>query len=325
MKKILLATTVLVGFAGAASADVTVSGYGRFGLDYYSLPGAGFSKTVVSSRLRFNIDAKMTTDGGVTFGGRVRLQSDANDSSNRLDIDPITGAPSSTAISQPSLSPAMLYATANGMRLEVGNANTAFDSAALFYDSEMGFTSSSAGEGAGDFYAFSTDPYAADRMGVFFSYSSGPLNARISYINPSQSLDNLPTGVAAEGGISVDYKFGQFTVSVAGVQNGSGKDGNDQTFVGVAYALSDVANIGLNYYDQQDVYGNTTTLYGNYVMNAITLRGYITNNDLDTNKNKTIVGVGADYDLGGGAMISGSIRPDFAGETNADIGVKFNF
>ncbi len=34
MKKLLIATTALVGTAGVVAADVTFSGYGRFGIQY---------------------------------------------------------------------------------------------------------------------------------------------------------------------------------------------------------------------------------------------------------------------------------------------------
>jgi outer membrane protein OmpU len=34
MKKILFATTALIATAGMAAAEVRLSGYGRFGLDY---------------------------------------------------------------------------------------------------------------------------------------------------------------------------------------------------------------------------------------------------------------------------------------------------
>jgi hypothetical protein len=41
------------------------------------------------------------------------------------------------------LSPAMLYAAANGFRMEVGNVNQAMDSVALMYASEIGFNNRS--------------------------------------------------------------------------------------------------------------------------------------------------------------------------------------
>ena len=47
MKKVLWASTALLGFAGMAAADVTISGSGRFGLVYTDtgLPGGSAPKS----------------------------------------------------------------------------------------------------------------------------------------------------------------------------------------------------------------------------------------------------------------------------------------
>ena len=44
MKKVLFATTALVATASVAAADVTWSGYGRFGLQYEEKDDGGFSR-----------------------------------------------------------------------------------------------------------------------------------------------------------------------------------------------------------------------------------------------------------------------------------------
>jgi len=72
MKKILLATSALVMVAGAASAEVTLSGSGRFGIVYTD--DGTTSDTALSYRMRVNVDASTETDSGVKFGGRIRMQ-----------------------------------------------------------------------------------------------------------------------------------------------------------------------------------------------------------------------------------------------------------
>lgn len=318
MKKILLTSTLLVASAGMAAADVKISGYGRFGLDYYSAPGVGFKKSVINSRLRMNIDASTETDSGVTFGGRIRLQWNSG-SSNTV------------------AAPGLLYASYEGMRLEVGNANTAYDSAALMYNSEIGYLDRGLGDPGGTFYSYTSGGFGADtnRMGVFASYSVGDFNARVSYITPDQTLKNLGVGIEDEYSLSMDYKFGAITVSAAGAWNGGSVDGNNLFFVGAEYALNDAANIGLLYFDNgdsngpvvPDVDGRRITLYGNYTMGAITYKGYIANDDAPKSATKTTdtaFGIGVDYDLGG-ARLSGDIHRDYAEETIAGIGVRFNF
>jgi outer membrane protein OmpU len=318
MKKILLATTLIVA-ASSAMADITFSGNGRFGLVYFSgndAFDANATNTQFTGRLRFNINGKTTTDGGVDFGGRVRIQSQ-------------TGGTGGT-ISAP-----LLFAESSGLRVEFGNANTAIDSVALFYNSEMGFTGSSVGE-PGNFYSFSSGPYGAgeeNRVGIYAAYSIAGLNLKLSYVNPNQTLKHLNQGnegplLGNELSAAVDYSFGQFTVAAAAVRNASGFKDQKEEFVGAAYAVTPTANIGLNYYHLTPVSGDSfqvTTLYGNYTMGAITLRAYLSHNDTKDLDKSTVAAVGADYALGGGATLAGYVSQTFSGDTVADLGVRFDF
>jgi outer membrane protein OmpU len=314
MKKLLLASTALMAGAVAAAADtgVTISGYGRFGLVYDSGAVAPINKTVVHTRLRFNIDAKTETDSGVVFGGRVRIQ----DSNNG-------GA---------GLSPALLYVTYEGLRVEVGNANTAFDSAALLYDSELGLRDTSGGDSRSDFYSFSTGAYAATRMGVFASYSMNGFSGKISYVTPDQTG---ATVVDEESSIALSYENDMFVVSAAAAQNGAGVANNDMWMIGAAYKGLPNTTVGLNYIDEGIVtdpldpnfglsLGKTAVLYANYTMDAWTLKGYIAHNDYVGNAIDTTAGIGADYDLGG-AKLTGGIQRTYDKETYADFGVRFDF
>ena len=318
MKKLLLASTALIGLAGAAAADVTVSGYGRFGLNYNDGAAVGMSKTTVDMRMRLNIDGSVETDSGVTFGGRVRLQYDEGN------------ATTNTA-------PAMLYVSYEGIRVEVGNSNTAYDSAALMYNSEIGYTDRGAGDPQGAFLAYNSGPYAnVNRMGIMASYSVGDFNARVSYINPDQTVKSstLPVGVKSETGISLDYTFGQITVSAAAVQNGAYVDGNDQYFLGAEYAINSDANVGILYFDNGDFTNGTgldegeqVTLYGNYTQGAITYKAYVSNWDnpnFGAGMTDTAYGLGLDYDLGG-ARLAADIHRTYAKDTVAGLGVRFDF
>ncbi len=87
MKKFLIATTALALTAGAAAADVKISGYGRTGIIYYentdAQDAAGLNEAQVVSRLRMNLDATTSSDQGVDFGARFRLQWDQNNGCSR--------------------------------------------------------------------------------------------------------------------------------------------------------------------------------------------------------------------------------------------------
>src|SRR5690606_2849513 len=135
--------------------------------------------------LRMNIDASTTTDQGVEFGGRIRLQWDQG----REDA---------------STSPAYLYVTANGLTVSVGNVGTAYDNAGLLYATELGaFDRSVGGNSRGDFFAFNTHGYdKGDRVGVAVEYSVADLTVRGSYVDPDQSGLN-EHGIGDEEEISV--------------------------------------------------------------------------------------------------------------------------
>ena len=66
MKQILLASTALVAFAGAAAAEVAISGSGRMGMVY--------DKSILNDNIVIvNGDAKRTSDAGFRFDSRVRV------------------------------------------------------------------------------------------------------------------------------------------------------------------------------------------------------------------------------------------------------------
>lgn len=305
MKNILIATTALVATAGVAAADVSLSGAARFGLRYADDAAAGVAKTQIETRLRFNIDASKETDSGVTFGGRIRMQHDEN-----------------IAAGAAVLNAANVYASYNGLKVTVGNVGGAYDDAALMYNSEIGFIGQSYGDPSGDFYYYTTGAYGQNRMGINAAYSMGGVNVEASYINPDQTVTDLPAGTEAEFAISASYNAGQFTVAGAYAQNGAGIDGNDVAYVGAEYAMNDMTNVGLQWFDNGD--DQTVTLYGNYKMDAITLRAYYANNDATSNDTDHAFGIGADYDLGG-ATLAGGVERGFAKQTRANLGVKFSF
>ncbi|WP_347312002.1 porin [Defluviimonas sp. SAOS-178_SWC] len=68
MKKILLASTALVGFAGAAAAEVSLSGYAEMGIR-----GGDAIETQFHNDVVINFNFSGTMDNGVEFGGKVQL------------------------------------------------------------------------------------------------------------------------------------------------------------------------------------------------------------------------------------------------------------
>ena len=360
MKKVLLATTMLVAGAGIAAADVTISGYGRLGLDYNKyvttwdfVPATPeeASRTRVASRLRLNIDATTESDTGATFGIRLRTQYDQGD-----QYDGWFSAPK-------------FWVEYEGLTTEVGNIDTPFDTVALTYATEMGIGDRSYGDvdagGAATYYTFNSKSNPTrDYVGVGLSYTFNDVNLKAAYINPDQRYRNLPKGFreyneAGEFSISADWTNGEFAVAAAYVDNGAGIDHNDIWFLGAAY-YGPNWSVGANYYDQDvlsgfdpagGVYNNgrdadnrnwglangwnnkarQTTIYGTYTFDDVTVKGYASYlklSDRDTDfqrKPTTALGIGAEYDLGGGARVLGAVQRGFDKNTLADVGVWFDF
>jgi outer membrane protein OmpU len=314
MKKVLLASTALIGFAGMAAAEITLSGTGRFGLVYTDDPVAG-SDTLLSYRLRLNIDAMTETDSGVKFGGRVRLQYDNGDT--------VDGTTEGAA----ELNAAMLYAETAGFRFEIGNANTAFDSLATLYNAELGFISSTTGSYSLFSYdSYNSGPYAvgqANRIGLFASYSVGSLVARVSYIDYDQTVSTD----SEETGISLDYTAGAFKLGAGYVSNAAGIADYDVYALLGEYAMNDMTNVGLQVIGENGAENDTTvTIYGNTKLaGGVGLGAFLSGVDSDfAYPNDYAIGIGANYDLGG-ATIAGTIQQGFNDQTYADLGVNFSF
>ena len=313
MKKVLLASTALIGFAGMAAADVTLSGSGRFGIIYED--DGTTSDTYLSYRMRVNIDASTETDSGVKFGGRIRMQYDAGDT-----VD-------SSGEGAAELNAAMLYAETSGFRFEVGNANTAFDSLNTLYNAELGFISSTTGSYALFSYdSYNSGPYAsgeADRIGLFASYSAGDLVARVSYID----YDQFSSADAEETGISLDYTAGAYKLGLGYVTDAAGIADYDVWALLGEYAMNDSTNIGVQLIGENGAENDTTfTLYGNTKLaSGLGLGAFISGVDSDvTYDNDYAIGIGANYDIGG-ATIAGTIQKGFDDYTYADLGINFSF
>lgn len=282
MKKALIASTALVLSAGVAAADVTLSGYGRTGVVYKESDKARVNETQIVGRLRINADASTSTDQGIEFGGRIRLQWDHDDNAAKN-------------------SPAYLFVTSNGLTVSVGNVNTAYDAAGLMYEPELGaFDNSEGGTPVGSFFAFDSSDHGNEfekivkaaypnvdvddeggiidshnRIGVAVEYAIDSLTLRASYVDPDQSGLNETTadleryykdmglmpgtleknyGLDEEIGIGADYVWNEkLEFSIAAVQSGAGIEDNDQFFVGARYAIMDSARIGLNYIDNGEL------------------------------------------------------------------------
>ena len=91
MKKILLATTILVGTAGFAAAEVALSGDARMGIS--NVDGDGLETTTAfSSRARVAFALSGETDGGLSFSAGFRADNAGGASSGTSGSVSVSGA-----------------------------------------------------------------------------------------------------------------------------------------------------------------------------------------------------------------------------------------
>lgn len=353
MKKALIASTALVLTAGVAAADVTISGYGRTGVIYYENDSA-VNETRVVSRVRMNLDAATSTDQGVDFGARLRLQWDQGAGFGNIEGGFNPGLDLERGLSA-ATNAGKLWVTASGFTVEVGNIDTAYDSNGLIYATELGSYDRSVGFSAvtGTFFAYDADSYALqniDRNGVRVAYKLDNLTVQASYVDPDQSgvvddllsaagvldtdgdgVDDVTLNLEEEFSFSVDYTWNDaLELSAAYAHNGGGIDDNNIYFLGARYAVMPNARVGLNYTDAGDeddgFDGKTFALYGDYTLadGMTNIEAYIANNDRDSNETDNAFGIGVNYDLGG-ARLGASLQRDYSENVTADMGVRFDF
>lgn len=328
MKKVLFATTALIATAGMAAADVRLSGYGRFGLDYNEANDsvAGRSSTNITSRLRLQFDMTAETDSGVAFAARYRAQAESRDGT------------AGTAV----FNGARFGVSYAGITVNVGNIIGAIENLSGFYletrTAGLGIDGagfqSNVGNAGGS--AFAWDAYSsagAGANGLEVLYAAGDFKGHISY---SQANGGAVAGSAngtQRTAVNVAYSFGDWTAAL-GYQD-SNVLGENKIIATVA---GDIGQFGvrLAYANNQDINGaggdvDKIGLYGNMdIGSSSNILVFVTSED---NPSGTGVG-GTDgvgygihyhYDLGGGASFEAGWGETSSDNTTVQAGVYFSF
>ena len=292
MKKILLATTMLAATTGFAAAEVTLSGDARMGI--ISNFDDALTTTINESDLHFTSRARVkftmsgSTDGGLDFGASFRAQ-DA--------VAAKTGTAGSVFISG-----------AFG-KLSMGDVDDAANSA-VGQVSGVGLT------GLGDLNEVSyigggNDPTA------LYEYSTGDLTIYASATNPT-----IPASVVAYS-VAAKYALGDYTVALGYEDNDAG---STQIIAG-ATATFGAATVKAIYGQATGgaIDGNQYALSVDYKADALTVTAFYSNKDLTT-VTQEAYGLGASYDLGGGASVVGGYSMNQTTNEGAyDVGVAMSF
>lgn len=287
MKKILLATTLLAASAGFASAEVALSGKGRMGVVYDG------NDAVFSSRIRIYFTASGETDSGLSFGAEVR-----NDQSG---------------VNQQNNDDSTVYISGAFGKVTMGDTGNASDSI-LGQVSAVGYTSLGSTNEIGFI--------GRDFTGAMYEYSTGALTFALGAgqtVDTPNDLGVIVPSPANDDFISaaVKYSTDQYSVGLAYEDNSTD---NQLTVMGTANFGA--AAVKLKLVDRDSAADIAAALSVDYVTGATTITAFATDNVDFANTNT--FGLGATYDLGGGASVKGGIV-DNGTDTVADLGVVMAF
>lgn len=346
MKKVLFATTALVLTAGVAAAEVTVSGDGRMGVRYDGQKFDAAGTETVGNEWNFNSRARVKftlsgqTDGGLEFGGSFRADQAGDSVASNGAAYGLEGS---------------VYVSGAFGKIEMGDVVGA--SEALFGDFyEVGYSDLLTVGG------FENDiPYLTGDNGGF-SIANQAVNVNVNGTGATATTTTTTTAGGYTSGPNLLYTgtFGAFSVA-ASMSDGKagGMDAGQEYAVAAAYTFGNYT-VGMGYEvadgDVVDVdmltlagvakFGNTSVKaavsqlgkdadanwYGlgvSSVFGATTVGGYVQKLDDKSALNEDVTwwGIGAEYDLGGGAVVKGGIADDDLSGTDAvaDLGIKFSF
>lgn len=304
MKKILFATTALVATASVAAADVSFSGYGRFGAVSIDNPAPVADVEGIYTRIRLQIDMTTEADNGLTFGARLRHQATS-----------VNGAGYGGGFNG-----ARFFARAGGLEIGVGNIFGAIEFMPGVYMSTqsadiglsgLGFHSlatNTVQRGYFNWDAYSSGGVGAD--GVEVMYSAGDFGGHLSYSNSGWERVAM----------HVRYAFNDWTVAL-GYQD-SAVNTEDKVVLTVGGNIGP-ASVGLAYADNDGI-GKFALKGGVEVGAATRVDAYVSSEDGAAGGEA--YGIGVSHSLGGGASLEGGFtRNDITDQNRVDLGIRFNF
>ena len=313
MKKTLLASAALVMSTGIAAAEVAVTGDGRMGVQ--SLNGGDVA---FSSRIRIVFTASGETDNGLTFGGSIR----ADNAAKAADTKHATAA-AAAAANPTGLATGLLEgdntSSGGGVTGKGGNVFVSGPFGTVTMGDTDGAAKKAVGQAAGVGYTglgfLNEITYIAD-VGLptaRWDYTIGDLSLHASADNPGPPGDQAVSG-------AMSYSIGDVGFGV-GVE----KHGDDQNVVaGLSAALGD-ASVKVVFGSNDD--NDATTDDDQYGASASFASGSATFTAFTSSiGGNDHFGVGAAFDLGGGAAIKGGfVDGDSLTDSSFDLGITMSF
>ena len=279
MKKVLFATTALVAMAGAAAAEVKLSGYAEMGIQDGN--GAG-----IDTRFHTDIDVKFSlsgmTDGGLEFGATIDLDEEGGFAATN-------GGPES------------VWIKGDFGSLTMGDTDGAFDWAMkeVFQLTTINDDHSThAGASGNSGLDGSTNGAVGDGLVARYDYSFGAFAVAASAEIDSDAADDNVLGLG--------FKY-------------SGDMGGTAYGVGIGYQTNGVNNLlglsadvamngfsaGVNYSDLDGFGGNDShmAIGVGYTTGALSLSANWGKFEATNGTSTDGYGLAVNYDLGGGAVV----------------------
>lgn len=269
MKKLLLASTALVAFAGAASAEVALSGYAEMGI-----ADGDAVDTQLWNDIVINFSMSGTTDGGLEFGAKVQL----DDTNSSMSVN-----------GTPTFDDESVYISGSFGKLTLGETDGALDWALteIYMGTAIADDHSTH---AGAYWNTGLDGTYDDQV-LRYEYSFGDFAAALS-----AELDDTGVGDAVMG---LGFKWsGDMNGTAVGVGLGYQTDGNLDV-IGVSANATLANGLALNAgYVDLDV-DQWMGLGIGYTSGALLVQANYGEYDSGNNG----FGLVANYDLGGGAVV----------------------
>ena len=297
MKKLLLASTAIVGFAGAAAAEVAVSGSAEMGI----VGGTGVDTQFHQSvDVRFSMSGE--TDGGLSFGATVDLEDALDANAGGSDLVDDTGFADYTVFISGDFGTLTMGDTDGAMDWALQEAN--IGDPGTIQDDETGH--------AGYLGSYLDGDY--DGQVLRYNYSFGDIAFAVSLEDDAAGgVGPRDMGYALGFRYGVDLGAGSLAIGV-GYQSVdyTGAAGGDGSATGISLAYSsDMGFSGVIVYTEYDnaiVAGaqqdaSHLAIGVGYTTGAITLHANYGQIDATTTADRDGFGLAAAYDLGGGASV----------------------
>jgi outer membrane protein OmpU len=299
MKNILLTSTALVAFAGAAAADVAISGYAEMGI----FGGDNVATTQFFTDIDVTFTMSGETDNGLTFGASIDL--DESDGSGSFATTDTVG--SSPAFAPNTQGGETLFISGGFGTLTLGDTDGALDWAMTDIGNIGNPGSIADDETTHAAYVGSYLDGAYDGQILRYNYSFGDFGVAVSAEQDDADLrdDGFAIGVRYSmdmGGVGIDFGLGYQEASLT-------------TTVDIdALGLSVVADFGdfsagINYVDfgSDDLTEDGDYLgFGvGYSANGLSIHANYAEIDVTSGDDTDGFGLAVAYDLGGGASVKG--------------------